>query len=143
MKSIKTITKKTVLKISTYLLVLLVIILFLVIGDKCQPAELIPLSEIDSVNVEKMVVTANGKKTLELSKERIDTFLELVGECSTPLELRKMRVMDKYTVQLKVGNKIAIVYFYKKNMMPFMMNKDILGETYECQSMEDFLGSYK
>jgi len=139
----KTIAKMNALKNSIYLLVVLAILLFLIVGKRNSPVEQISLEEINALEVDRMIVTSNGKQTEELDIHRIRKFLEIIKGCSNPIELRKMRVIDNYKVHLKVGEKVAVFNFHKKNMMPFMMNKSVVGQTYECNQMESFLVRYK
>lgn len=137
------IAKKSALTISIYLLVILAILFFLFAGNKNTSANQISLEEINAIDVDRMIVTSNGIRIEEYNIDRIGKFLEIMEGCSKPIELRKMRVVDSYKVHLKVGDKVAVFNFYKKNMMPFIMNKSVTGQTYECSQMESFLDRYK
>ena len=121
----RTIAKTNVLKISIYILVVLTILFFLFTGRKQESIDRNSLEEINVAEVDRMIVTANGKQTEEFNVDKIGKFLEIMNTCSNPIELRKMRVIDNYKVHLKVGEKIAVFLFYKKNMMLMLYFVDV------------------
>ena len=47
---------------------------------------------------------------IELDQNEISSFINLIKECSTPLKLRKMSVVERYLIELEIGTtKMEIV----------------------------------
>lgn len=140
----KAINKKRVwTTISAFFLVLLAILFFLLAGMNQKKAQHISIDDIHVVDVNRMIVSSNGKQVEEFSIYAIENFLELLKTCTNPIELGKMRVIDSYKVHLKVGEKVTSFSFYKNHSMPFMMNQNMVVQSYECRQMENFLARYK
>lgn len=105
--------------------------------------------EIDSNDVTSMKVTYNRKTIIEANQSVINSFVNLTKKCSSPLRLRKMRVIDRYEVELKVKGDDKVFHFFKKNNAPFMMVVKSNGKyerimrAYNCRAMESFMSKYK
>jgi len=105
--------------------------------------------DILAENVSRMLITANGKETIISDTTKINYFLNRLEGCATPIKMRKVKVFDRYDVELEVGEKIEYFNFLKKRGMEFMLvvysrgkNGHYVG-SYACEEMEYFLNDYK
>ena len=101
------------------------------------------IKDLDSSKNMNMIISCNGNQTEIKDSMEIQKFIQLTKSCTKPIQLRKMRVIDRYDVEL-VNNKTKRKFkFYNKNQMPFLMANSIGGNAYECNKMEQFLAKYK
>lgn len=125
------------------LILILNIIAYSTNSNQDVKTNLYKLENTESSTILSMIIECNGKSTQIRDTMEIQKFIQIVKTCSEPIQLRKMRVVDRFKIELIFNQRRSRYRFYKKNQRPFMMINSIGGEAYECRNMEAFLSKYK
>lgn len=117
--------------------------------DQNYPSKVEMFFNVSPKEITYLTIFVNNKKSIETDTIHIQQFFRYVNGCSVPIEMRNLRVIDRYKVEFEKDSLQYVYHFYKKDGMPFIMSLWSRGEngyligTYKCSGIKGFLDSYK